>query len=116
MLELGPNGAIYPITSTIFQRGLVSPDHRRLALVCMALNHQMNRCKTVTESHNLSMDFLHYRGLMIRSLSKDLKVPAKCTSDLVIAGMVILLLIDVRPHLCPRFDVLMLTGAARQFG
>lgn len=95
MLRLSPVGSIYPITPALFQRGIVSPDYRRLALVFMSLNHQINQCADVTDSHNLTAELWHTRGRMLRSLSDDLKDPERCTSDPVITGMLILLLIDV---------------------
>lgn len=95
--RLGPNTAIYPITPPIFQMAVAThPDHIRLVIVCMTLSHRMNRARRGPECHELARNFFHHRGQLIRSLSEDIKVEHKCTSDLVIAGILTLLLVDVR--------------------
>lgn len=47
------------------------------------------------ETKALTNTFFRYRGLMIRSLSEDIKVEHKSTSNLVIAGILTLILLDV---------------------
>ncbi|KAB8277448.1 hypothetical protein BDV30DRAFT_234781 [Aspergillus minisclerotigenes] len=76
------------------------PDHIRLVIVCMTLSHRMSRARHGLECYALAQNFFHYRGQLIRSLSDDIKAEHKCTSDLVIAGILTLLLVD--PNKVPR--------------
>ena len=71
------------------------PDHIRMVIVCMTLSHRMIRIRKESGSQTLMRDFFHYRGRLIRSLSDDIQTEHKRTSDLVIAGMLTLLLVDV---------------------
>lgn len=94
---LGLNAAVYPITPHILQMAMAfHPDHIRMVIVCMTLSHRMNRLRNEPGSQTLVGDFFHYRGRLIRSLSGDIGIKHKCTGDLVIAGMLTLLLVDVR--------------------
>jgi hypothetical protein len=75
--------------------GYNRPDYIRLGIVCMSLSHRMNRTGSDPQSSILSKTFLRFRGLIIRSLSEDIKNDNKRMSDGVIAGILTLLLADV---------------------
>ena len=101
MAKLGRNTAIYPITPGIVQMAMAKhPDHIRMVIVCMTLSHRMNRLQYENGSHSLGRDFFHHRGQLIRSLSDDLELQHRRTSDVVIAGMLTLLLVDVKLTCC----------------
>ncbi|KAH8423381.1 uncharacterized protein LDX57_001139 [Aspergillus melleus] len=63
-------------------------------LVCTSLTHRMNQSET--QSRELEKTFIHHRGQIIRSLRDSINAPSKSTGDLVIAGTLTLLLIDVQ--------------------
>jgi hypothetical protein len=64
-------------------------------MVCMALSHRMTRSRDLFESKALEQKFYRYRGIAIRSLTEAFNVDDKCAADIVIAGALTLLLIDV---------------------
>ncbi|KAF7591994.1 hypothetical protein BBP40_000774 [Aspergillus hancockii] len=98
--NLGQNTAVYPITPPIFQMAIAShPDHVRLVIVCMTISHRMNRMRNDTRYHELAGHFFHYRGQLIRSLSNDIWG----MSNLVIAGMLTLLLVDAQQGASPHY-------------
>jgi hypothetical protein len=89
---------VYKITPTLFQKGVSRPDYVRLSIVCMAISHRLNRTRDNLDSHTqcaLGKTFLHYRGLIIRSLNEDVGEENKRTQDVVLAGIITLLLADV---------------------
>ncbi|KAI0456998.1 putative C6 finger domain protein [Xylaria acuta] len=92
--ELGPNPHIYPISPTHLQS--IIPDYLRLSFVCMTLSHRINRARHNPQSRDLIESFYRYRGLAIRSLSEEIEVEDRRTGDVVIAGIVTLLLLDVQ--------------------
>lgn len=47
------------------------------------------------QSNSLAKTFFRYRGLVIRSLSDEVNMEHKCASDFVVAGILMLLLVDV---------------------
>jgi hypothetical protein len=47
------------------------------------------------QSNSLAKTFFRYRGLVIRSLSDEINMGHKCASDFVVAGILMLLLVDV---------------------
>jgi hypothetical protein len=55
----------------------------------------MNRTGSDLQSSVLSKTFLHFRGLIIRSLCEDIKDKKMQMSDSVIVGILTLLLADV---------------------
>jgi hypothetical protein len=63
----------------------------------MALSHRMNRSRDHPKSKALAQKFYMYRGNAIRSLAEEFNVGDKCAADIVIAGALTLLLIDVSP-------------------
>lgn len=93
---LGPNPYIYPITSTHLQAGIMFPDHLRISLISITLAHRMNRMGHGLESNALAETLYEHRGIMIRSLNEDIGVESRRTSDTVMAGIMTLLLSDVR--------------------
>lgn len=97
--ELGPNPHVYPISSTHLQG--VIPDYLRFGFVCMTLSHRINRARHSPQSRDLIESFYLYRGLAIRSLSEDIDVEGRRTGDVVIAGIVTLLLLDVQQGIWP---------------
>lgn len=64
-------------------------------MVCMTLGHRINRMANVPHSNVLLENFYHYRGIAIRSLNQALDSGSEQTSDMVIAGIMTLLLVDV---------------------
>ncbi|KAK1147372.1 hypothetical protein N8T08_001453 [Aspergillus melleus] len=93
-LEIAPTAYVFRISPFIFQKGLSYPDHLKFMLVCTSLTHRMNQ----NEAHlrDLEKTFFHYRGQIIRSLRDSIDAPSNSTGDLVIAGTLTLLLIDVQ--------------------
>lgn len=72
-------------------------------MVCMTLGHRMNRTSDYTERKALTEKFYTYRGIVLRSLNDQLNLRDTCTSDVVLAGVLTLLLVDVSPF--PAFKV-----------
>ena len=93
--ELGPNTDIYPILPTHFQIGVALPDCVRLGIVCMALNHQINRTRKNSQSNALLPTFFRFRGLLIRSLNDMLSVEQGRMSNYSLVGITTLLIADV---------------------
>lgn len=98
--ELGPRSTVYQISPAIFQKCLAYPDYVRLTIVCVTTSHLMNQTRDnagpLNGQHNsLAKTFLRYRGLVIRSLSDEINMGHKRSSNFVIAGILMLLLIDV---------------------
>lgn len=61
----------------------------------MTLSHRMNQTRDDPHSKSLAVTFYRYRGLVIRSLRGDINQGHKRSSDVVLAGIITLLLIDV---------------------
>lgn len=95
ILELGSNSAIYQISPKLLQNGLARPDYVRLGLVCASLSHRMNQRRDDIHLNSLAMTFFHYRGLIIRSLNDDIGVDHKRMSNLAVAGILTLIIVDV---------------------
>ena len=95
ILELGSNSTVYQVSSKMFQNGMGHPDYVRLGMVCMSLSHRMNQTRDKSQMKALSMTFLYYRGLIIRSLNEDINVDHKRKSNLVVAGILTILIADV---------------------
>lgn len=95
ILELGSNSAVYQISPRIFQNGMARPDYVRLGIVCASLSHRINQAREEPQSKLLAMTFFHYRGLIIRSLTEDIGVDHKRMSNLVVAGILTLIIVDV---------------------
>lgn len=93
--ELGSNPYLHTITPTIFQRGTAMPDHLRLSFVCMTLSHRMNQAHDDSQNRSLARGFYHYRGLVLRSLTEELKLERRLRDDIAVAGIMVLLLLDV---------------------
>ncbi|KAI1736700.1 putative C6 finger domain protein [Xylaria scruposa] len=97
--ELGPNPHIYPISPTHLRS--IIPDYLRLGFLCMTLSHRINRDRHNLQSKGLIESFYRYRGLAIRSLSEDINIEDRRTSDVIIAGIITLLLLDVQHGASP---------------
>lgn len=95
MLDLAPNGAIYQVSPKLFQNGMTRPDYMRHSVVCLMLSHRINQTRDTEYSNSLVPSFFHYRGLVIRSLHEEIDIDYKRTSNLVVAGILILIIIDV---------------------
>ncbi|KMK58398.1 C6 finger domain-containing protein, putative [Aspergillus fumigatus Z5] len=67
---------------------------------CMTLSHRMNQMRNDPQSKSLAVTFYRYRGLVIRSLRNDINQGHKRASDVVLAGIITLLLVDqgASPH------------------
>ncbi|KFX97817.1 hypothetical protein V490_02608 [Pseudogymnoascus sp. VKM F-3557] len=97
---------VYKITPTLFQKGVSRPDYVRLSICA------------------LGKTFLHYRGLIIRSLNEDVGAENKRTQDVVLAGIITLLLADAqegnvhhrRWHLQGLQKLILLRGGVRSIG
>lgn len=61
----------------------------------MTLSHRMNQMRNDPQSKSLAVTFYRYRGLVIRSLRNDINQGHKRASDVVLAGIITLLLVDV---------------------
>ncbi|KAI2622494.1 fungal-specific transcription factor domain-containing protein [Hypoxylon sp. NC1633] len=83
--ELGPN-----------PRGPMSPDYLRFGMLCMILSHRINKMRNGPQCKALAEKFYLYRGLALRSLSEHLNVEGRRTDDMVIAGILTILLIDIQ--------------------
>lgn len=101
LLELGPNSAIYQISPKLFQNGMTRPEYMRLSVICLTLSHRMNQTRDSIYSNTLAPAFFHYRGLVIRSLHEEIDVDYKRTSNLVVAGILTLIIIDVSRIVLP---------------
>jgi len=95
-LRLGTNANIYKLSPNIFQLGLTRPAHLQLSLICLTLSHRINQLSHDMSSRPLKPTFYRYRGLVIRSLNEDINTPNKGNGDIVLAGILTLLLVDVR--------------------
>lgn len=93
--ELGSNPYLHTITPTIFQRGTAMPDHLRLSFVCMTLSHRINQAHDDSQNRSLARSFYHYRGLVLRSLTEELKLERRLGDDVAVAAIMVLLLLDV---------------------
>ncbi|OKL56122.1 hypothetical protein UA08_08707 [Talaromyces atroroseus] len=96
VLEVVPEFGIPLISPAIFQKCLGCPSHIRHFMICTALGHRMNH--NGAQCNALERKYLHYRGLMIKSLRSDINV--ECTAGrrggYTIAGILALLLTDAR--------------------
>ena len=94
----------------MFQNGMTRPDYVRLGLVCASLSHRMNQTREDPQSNSLATTFFHYRGLIIRSLNEDIGVDHKRMSNLVVAGILTLVIVDVS-WFCSKGNVIVLKDA-----
>ncbi|KAJ5577951.1 C6 zinc finger domain-containing protein [Penicillium hispanicum] len=92
--ELGPNYPVHSLSREIIQAGVARPDYLRLNLICVTLNHRLNRAKDNTQAKFLSRIFYNYRGRILRSLNGDLDIEQKRNSDHMIAGILAFALAD----------------------
>lgn len=101
ILELVQYPYIHQVWPSRLQTCLtVYPKYLQWSLACVALNHRMNRLETQDASHckALANKFYEYRGIAICSLNKELSLADQHTSDMILAGILTLLLIDVSPN------------------
>lgn len=61
----------------------------------MTLNHRIQRTRNESQSSGLVESYYQYRGSVIRSLNETINIESKRTADVVLAGIVTLLLLDV---------------------
>lgn len=94
-LRLGTNTNIYKLSPNLFQLGLTRPAHLQLSLICLTLSHRINQLSHDVSSRPLKPTFYRYRGLVIRSLNEDINTPNTRNGDIVLAGILTLLLVDV---------------------
>jgi len=95
MEELGPNPYLHFITPSGFQSAGALPDYIRYGFICMTLSHRINQASNNFQSKSLVRSFYHFRGLVICSINKDLKLDYQLKGNGLIAGIVTLLLLDV---------------------
>lgn len=84
------------ITPAHFQVGLALPEYIGLGLVCVTLGHRMSRARQAGESTTLASEFYQCRGSIIKSLRQDLDMYSERRTDILLAGILHLLLADVR--------------------
>lgn len=100
MEQLGSSPFIYPISAKHVQHSTKFPDYLRFHLVCTTLSHRMNRIRHADPNHRaLAEAFYRYRGVVIQSLQRDKSLEGKQISDVFIAGIISLLLIDVSQNM-----------------
>lgn len=93
--ELGQHPAIYLVTPYHVQKGTSFPEYIRLSLICMTLNHRINRARRDDICHkSLSKSFYHFRGIILRSLRENLEAEHDRNGDLLVSGVTSLLLAD----------------------
>ena len=98
ILEMGQASFVYKITPALFQKGISRPAHVRFGIVRTAVSYRMNQTRNYLDSdalHALEKTLLHYRGLIIRSLSHDIGAQDKRTQEVTLFGIMTLLLADV---------------------
>jgi hypothetical protein len=94
--DLGHNSHIFPLSQAHVQSAAHLPDYLRFGMLCMILNHRINRETQDPSFYPLAEKYYQYRGAAIKSLHSHLDTETQGPSDLVIAGVLMLLLIDVR--------------------
>jgi hypothetical protein len=120
MQALGHNPHIYAISAAHYRTAPFRPAHLILNFVCMSLGHRMLRVslsdgqgssinrggggccsgsggggELVASTRKLHAAYYRYRCLAIQSLNEELGVEEKGRSDFVLAGIVMVFLIDV---------------------
>ncbi|KAI5859444.1 fungal-specific transcription factor domain-containing protein [Durotheca rogersii] len=116
--ELGQNPHIYPITAKLMQAATICPDYLAYGMVCMTLSHRINQTRSDPNVKVLTERFFSYWGLALRSLNEHLGSEDTRTGDMVIAGMLTLLFVDIqqgvslswRCHLDGLHKLIMLRG------
>ncbi|KAH7324387.1 putative C6 finger domain protein [Stachybotrys elegans] len=94
--DLGQNPHIYPLSQAHVQSAINLPDYVRFGMLCMVLNHRLNKEGEDFNRHPLTEKFYRYRGAAIKSLRAQLSAETQGPSDLVIAGVLTLLLTDAQ--------------------
>ncbi|KAE8868822.1 hypothetical protein PTNB73_03875 [Pyrenophora teres f. teres] len=96
--ELGRHPYIHHVTPSRLKQATSVPEFLRSGLICMTLNHRMNRLGIGSnlEAADLAEKYYFYWGMTVRSLSEQLNVDKKRTSDVVLAGILTLLLADIQ--------------------
>lgn len=64
----------------------------------MTLSHRINQANGDSQNQSLTKNFYYYRGLVLRSLAKDLDQDRRLRDNVAIAGIMALLLLDVSPQ------------------
>ena len=95
MLDLGPNPQVYAILPVHLEGATAMPDHLRLSLVCMTLSHRINRIRHNHRCGDIFKTLYQYRGEALRSLQDEIGVERGQKRDLLLAGVVSFLLMDV---------------------
>jgi hypothetical protein len=95
--ELGRHPYIHHVSPARLQEATSVPEFLRSGLICMTLNHRMNRLGMDSNSGatDLAERYYTHWGITIRSLSEHFSVENLRTSDVVLAGILTLLLADV---------------------
>ncbi|KAK5661105.1 hypothetical protein OQA88_10995 [Cercophora sp. LCS_1] len=94
--QLGHNPHIYRISPDHVQKAPSQPEYVGLGVLCMTLSHRISRIRTQGDSKALVQKFYHYRGNAIRSLSQAIDTTDRRFDDAVLAGILLLLLVDVQ--------------------
>ncbi|KAL3473180.1 hypothetical protein BJX99DRAFT_249136 [Aspergillus californicus] len=71
----------------------------------MTLSHRTSHARNDSPSKTLQIALFKYRGLVIRSLNDEIKEDRKCRSNLVLAGILTLLHVDMQQGFVRNFRV-----------
>ncbi|KAF3492420.1 C6 zinc finger domain-containing protein [Arthroderma uncinatum] len=93
---LGHNPYIYRISPTHLRATTSLPDFITLGVVCMTLNHRMHRIRDQSHCRDLTETYYRFRASVIRSLNESINIESRRTTDIVVAGILTLLLIDAQ--------------------
>ncbi|KAH9875841.1 Phomenoic acid biosynthesis cluster-specific transcriptional regulator [Plenodomus lingam] len=96
--ELGRHPYIHHVSPERLKEAILVPEFLRSGLICMTLNHRMNRLgiRSNPGATDLVEKYYIHWGITIRSLSEQFNVENKRTSDVVIAGILTILLGDIQ--------------------
>ncbi|OLN97102.1 hypothetical protein CCHL11_02181 [Colletotrichum chlorophyti] len=104
-LQLGQNPYIHHASPTYLREASATPDFLQLGVICMALCHRINQlgARDISQSNVLVERYYLFRGNVLRSLSMELNSELGCTSDIVVAGTLTLLLLDIQSGAAPHW-------------
>ncbi|KAK7963877.1 hypothetical protein PG988_010851 [Apiospora saccharicola] len=94
--QLGQMPHLYRITERHMREAAAKPDHIKYGIFCAVLSHRINRSRGGIQMPDLEERFFHYRGIAIRSLSKQLSEENNPRGDATLAGIMTVLLLELR--------------------
>ncbi|ETS80026.1 hypothetical protein PFICI_07555 [Pestalotiopsis fici W106-1] len=96
VLELGQNPHIYELSASIIHNATSAPQFLQHGMYCIILSHRMNRIRKDPQAKRLNEKFYLHRGVAIRSLSKHLDAKYDGMDNVIMAGILMLLLVDIQ--------------------